>query len=229
MTNTRHPASATASHPGLWARHFTLIELSIVLLILSIMLTAGMPALTSLAQGRSVDTAARTLQSTLRQARMQAITGRQYVAVLLPTSGNLKVATMGAEGGYTSYRICTVSKPTADSANYKADFAAWLQGSKMEYIPTGSLIGYVTDSLSLGSDNCDSVTMLSPPMTLTDALIFTNTCRAVIFKPSGRIRQSVNLYVHIVEGAGTPSTSTKNSITIRIEATTGKASIVEAT
>ena len=213
MTNTRHPASATASPPRLRVRRFTLIELSVVLLILSIMLTAGIPALTALAQGRSVDTAARTLQSTLRQARMQAITGRQYVAVLLPTSGNLNTVRMGTDGGFTSYRICVVNKPVSTSAT----FSTWLQGSKLEYVPTGSLIGYVTDSTTMGSDNSDNVTLSDPNLN--------GTCRAIIFKPSGRVRQSANLYVYVVEGSATPSTNTKNSIQITIEATTGKASI----
>ena len=65
-------------------RRFSMIEIMLVLVIVSILLIIAMPAFNKLVLGSNVDGGARLVLSQIRLARQYAITNRVRIAVLLP-------------------------------------------------------------------------------------------------------------------------------------------------
>jgi len=65
-------------------RGFTLLEMMVVVLIITILLSVTGPAFQRLTRGNAVDASSRMIAAQLRLARAEAISRRTYVAVILP-------------------------------------------------------------------------------------------------------------------------------------------------
>jgi len=76
--------AAAPSRAQALRRHFTMVELMVVIVIVSIILAFSVPAFQKLAVGSGVDAAARMLSSQLSLARAEAISRRQCIAVIMP-------------------------------------------------------------------------------------------------------------------------------------------------
>jgi len=205
--------AAAASRPQALRRHFTMVELMVVIVIVSIILAFSVPAFQKLAMGSRVDAAHRMLSSQLSLARAEAISRRQYIAVIMPGAGYARNATDDSVYPFQSFRAAKV-KPDGT-------FIEWVEGTEWSFLPTGTVIASVsiTESAlqSVHKDPSDTSSPLitipkdtwtpdfaSTGGTVADASPFMNgtasngSVRAVIFKPNGRCTQK--LYVTVMAG-----------------------------
>jgi prepilin-type N-terminal cleavage/methylation domain-containing protein len=107
---------------------FTLVELISVLVILAILLSIALPALTNLSKASAINAAAREVSNTLSLARQYAITHRTTTRVVFPyNSSPLTYQYMW----YHSYSVMALDR--------SASPAAWKYVTKWEYLPTGAV------------------------------------------------------------------------------------------
>ena len=191
-------------------RGFTLVELMVVIVIIAIILGITAPAFQRLATGNAVDSAARMVSSQLSLARAEAVSRRQYVAVIMPGQDFVQDASDTNIYRYQSFRAAIV---THASGVYT--FERWVQGTDWTFLPTGATIAEadddddeltatdprvpVGDSWTVGEVNFHKVDDDTSPAKIFDVGTVSNSdVRAVVFKPNGRCASKV--YVTIMEG-----------------------------
>jgi prepilin-type N-terminal cleavage/methylation domain-containing protein len=241
---------ATKSHNQIPHKHrFTLVELMVVLIIIGIMLAALAPAFNRLMTGNAVGAAARMVSSQLRLARSEAVSRRQYIAIIMPGNTFTPPASdTTSPYKYQSFRAAVV---THSSGTYTFD--KWVEGTVWTFLPLGAVIaeadtdGYMSGSLPVptGTDwvelIADADFKLEIPVDSNgtskwkiedhSALVVTGIppapleeVRAVIFTPNGRCAQKT--FVTILEGVapnGTIERENKNNIRVmEINAFTGQ-------
>ena len=218
--------------------NFTLVELLVVIAIMGILMFIGLPAFEKLAKGSGTELAARNLTSKLGQARGYAVTIREYVAVLMPTTAAEGASSAKLPNDYIfrGYKLCVVSS-TSTAGEFT--FKRWLPSEKWEFMPTGTAINHINDAPhALGSDS-DSTTGTWTTTAVTDKVdgvilseIGTpkydtvDNVRAIVFKPAGKMAVNGNRCVAVSEStySGTTLTSTnnKNWIDITVDQFTGR-------
>ncbi len=193
---------------------FTLIELMVVIGIMIIILSLSAPAFRKLAMGSSVDVAARMVSSQLMLARAEAISKREYIAVIMPDSSFNKDTNDVSNYSYTAFRSAIVEKVGND---YK--FKEWVPGTNWSFLPVGAIIRDVSDSIpsiikynstdgkyerdtsvvsfSTGG-SCSSIEEQSSGDMMNGANNTSNTIRCIIFKPNGRTTKSC--FITVKEG-----------------------------
>jgi len=188
---------------------YTLIELLAVMAISIILLAIAIPAFNSLTKGNKVEIAARTIGSQLKAVRSHAITNREYIAFIIPTENN--PSGLSTDYYYKSYRICIV--------NSSSVFQEWVSGEKWEFMPTGTAILDVDDTLShpdTGAGAFDSAT----PVTSVDFSVIgggTTSSSGIVFTPTGKTvgaRKYVAVGDAILLESGVTTTSDYIEITI---------------
>lgn len=121
-------------------KHFTLVELLVVLVIISLILGFIIPAFTKLTRGSSVEIAARMIASQLNLARAEAISRRCNVAVFM-LGKNTDITSIDASGvnpdateewGYSAFRSAIVDGD--------GNFQEWVPGTQWTTVPQGALI-----------------------------------------------------------------------------------------
>ena len=193
---------------------FTLIELMVVIGIMIIILSLSAPAFRKLAMGSSVDIAARMVSSQLMLARAEAISRREYIAVVMPDSSFSKDTNDVSNYSYTAFRSAIVEKSGTD---YK--FKEWVPGTNWSFLPVGAIIRDVSDSTpsiitynstsgkyerdaSVNSFSTGggfaSIKEDSSGDLMNGVNNTSNTIRCIIFKPNGRTTQSS--FITIKEG-----------------------------
>lgn len=158
---------------------FTLVELMVVLIIVGIMLAALAPAFNRLMTGNAVGAAERMISSQLSLARAEAARRRCEVAIVIYDDHDYDA---------------TLPKSSSFRAAYNpAGTWQWLPGSQETWLPTGAIVG----SLVLGS--ITDTNYVYPLIANTPGLtvkIGGVDFPAIIFKPNGRLAQSVSLALH---------------------------------
>jgi competence protein ComGC len=101
---------------------FTLVEMLAVLLLVGLMLTLTIPAVTKLLKSGGVTGGARAVANTLSLARQYAISHRVNTLVIFPTSGNLM----------TNYYYVSFAVVARNANN-----TAWVPLGRVETLPTG--------------------------------------------------------------------------------------------
>lgn len=119
-------------------RRFSLVELLVVLGIMALLMTLGLPAFNELLQGDAAQRGARQLSTAMAQARSLAASQRRYVALLLPDNTQpwnavLEDPYYGPAG--RCYRLCFVTK---DGENYVFD--DWGSSSDWKELTGGALL-----------------------------------------------------------------------------------------
>jgi prepilin-type N-terminal cleavage/methylation domain-containing protein len=106
---------------------FTLIEMLVVLVIVGIMVTLAIPAVTKLMNSGGVSAASREVANTLGLARQLAVTRRVYARVVFP----YKATGTHPEMWYLAYAVVTNRNNTVA--------AGWTYASKWEFLPIGAV------------------------------------------------------------------------------------------
>jgi prepilin-type N-terminal cleavage/methylation domain-containing protein len=106
---------------------FTLVELISVLVILAILLSIALPAVTNLTKANALNAAAREVSNTLSLARQMAITHRVRTRVVFPFTLTTTVSTLAP--AYLSYAVMTNDVNTGN----------WSYVTKWEQLPTGAV------------------------------------------------------------------------------------------
>ena len=195
---------------------FSLIELLVVLAISIVLLAIAIPAFNSLTKGQSVEIGARTIGSQLKAVRSYAITNREYVALIFPTTES----GISNDYLYKSFRACIV-----DSNN---NFEQWVTDEKWEFMPKGAAIleiDNINDLNTIGNFNSaqdiDGVDFSSiGGNSSTDdvhGLVFTSTGTCDGATASG-IFVTIGSAIGLEDGIS----SVNNSIDIRIDLYTGR-------
>ena len=198
-------------------RHFTLLEILIVLGIIIVIVGLTTPAFSRLVIGSAVDQAGQMVSGQLAIARGEAIARRQCVALVMPGT-SWTAEDDDANKRCQAFRLALVEE--AGSTTYQFD--KWLPGSEWTYLPNGAVIAQVTSEVPWGTDGELSRTGSSPDYEYTP----TGTCslsdnnqlkydadtnvRAVIFTPDG---QALNwTYITLMQGVvPAHETSVKNA------------------
>ena len=217
-------------------RDFTLVELLVVIVIISIILSLTAPAFTRIMVGNSVDSAARMVSSQLMLARAEAIARRKYVAVIMPGSSIQAPTTSTEVYNSQSFRTAYVEPDSGD--DFK--LTEWVPGTQWSFLPKGALIAALdsdNSSLKQETDPDDATKKIWVPKgdawTPEDGSSITSvkedsvkviegatndtSIRAVVFKPNGRTVK--RMFITVMEGICADNDSSierKNTNNIRV-------------
>ncbi len=214
-------------------RHFTLLEILIVLALILVIVGLTTPAFSRLVIGSAVDQAGQMVSGQLAIARGEAIARRQYVALVMPGT-SWTAEDDDANKRCQAFRLALVEE---SSGNYQFD--SWLPGSEWTYLPNGTVIAQVTSSEPWASGGELSRTGTSPDYEYTP----TGTCslsdntqlkynastdvRAVIFTPEGQALDWT--YITLMQGVvpahetSVKNTNENNLFVLGVSPMTGKA------
>ena len=156
-------------------KHFSLVELLLVMVITVIMLGIVIPTFHKITKGVSVEMAARQLGAQLKAVREYAITNREYVALIMEA---VNVPSPQLPFGYkfVAYRACIVTK---NGSNWSAggdgsNDSDWVYGERWEFLPEGAQIedmsnfdgdevsGVTDDGISLVNETIAPIVVFSP-------------------------------------------------------------------
>ena len=232
----KHPRSS-----NLRRRHrpFTLVEMLAVIAIMMILFGIAVAPFGKLLGGSGVDGAARMIGAQLRLARQYALSQRKYVAVLMPAE-NGAPAMRGV-----AFRTCVVD-------GNDANFVEWVPDTKWEQLPAQSIIYFAGPDT--GNDGDVTVSFTQEPYTDLDdngqydggepyfdvngngnhntSLSSANEIRAVVFKPTGKIKTSGSYYtVRVVEGVNVDGAlserNSDNAKLLKLDVFTGRVTYEE--
>lgn len=121
---------------------FTLVELLVVIVIMTIITGIALPSITKLMSGSGVTIAASMVSSKLRLARSTALAQRQRVALICPDGASLKNDNPNA---YRSCRLAIVS--TKDQSGNKMppgvySFKRWVSADSWDFATPGVYIRF---------------------------------------------------------------------------------------
>lgn len=148
MRENKPTTAAIGGRTQLRRWHFTLVELMVVIVIASIILAFSVPAFQKLAVGSGVDAAARMLSSQLSLARAEAISRRQYIAIIMPGQHFNKDTDDENLFKYQSFRAAIV---THSGGTYT--FEKWVDGTEWTFLPTGTVIAEADDDAYTSGSN----------------------------------------------------------------------------
>ena len=198
---------------------FTLVEMISVLVIMAIVLSIAIPAVTSLSKANAMNSAAREVSNLLSLARQYAITHRTYARVVFPYSatGN------PPDPWYRSYAVIT-NQDTAVSLG-------WRYVTKWEHLPDGIVFidntapGYAAGSGALNDSSSLSQGGLLYP---DDFAGSTPTLAFIEFGPTGAASNPGTLTIQsgFTDNLGaihlTPSPSSPNGRTFFVDNVVGR-------
>ena len=196
---------------------FSLIELLCVMVISILLIGIAIPTFNAITQGQKVETAARTIGSQLKSVRSSAITRREYIALIIPTTEDLS-----SDYLYRSYRPCIV--------NSSSVFQAWISGEKWEFLPPGTAIIDIDNTIGHSGTSAGTFTSAGTITSVDFSSIgieARTNAQGITFSPTGKsFNPATRKYVTIGEATLLEDsvTSTSDLIEITIDLYSGRIS-----
>ena len=177
-------------------RHFTLLELIVVMGILVLLSAVAIPAYSSLFSGRKTTLAANKLNGAVMEARAYAVSNKVYTALVFL---NEKVSSNTSTKGYVRFRLAELyHDPESTDNNYI--WSRWANGSDYVILPENTMIPSgdqyfgTTSSDTSGSPSGKLLDVDFTHMTsknLPDGVTATDA-KCIIFRPNGQLASSEN-------------------------------------
>jgi len=127
-------------------RHFTLVEILVVMVIISIILGLTFPAFFRLTHSTAVDQAGRMVAAQLSLARAEAIAKRRPVAVIMP--GNNWCKSKDDQNEPQPYRFSSFRSAYVEGSGSTYTFQSWVPGTSWTFLPKGAVIAQCDHSSS---------------------------------------------------------------------------------
>jgi len=125
-------------------RHFTLVELLTVVVVMTILGSITIPLYNRLMTGSAVSYANRLVNSQLNMARVHACRKRKPVAVLFADYGLTWKSSLDdvekLQFAQRAFRCAYVKPSTTTPGDW--DFDCWVEGSKWEFLPRGAFFTF---------------------------------------------------------------------------------------
>ena len=214
-------------------RHFTLLELIVVMGILVLLSAVAIPAYSSLFSGRKTTLAANKLNGAVMEARAYAVSNKVYTALVFL---NEKVSPNTTTKGYIRFRLAELYHDP-ESTDNKYIWSRWANGSDFVTLPENTMIpegdryfgttSSDTDGTPSGSlTNVDFTHMTSKNL---PADASSADARCIIFRPNGQLASNENsVIVQFVETnkfVGNPSVA--SALPLRINWLTCKTKFMD--
>lgn len=155
-TRSRGRRSAVS---GQWSQKrgrsaFTLLELLVVVGIISILLVAVIPAVTSLTKSNSLNAGGRLVSNILTSARSEAINQRRLIQVRVVTKWKNSSGTEDTSASYRKFSVWRRSRPD-DTQQPSDPNDPYIQISRWETLPTGATFEMDTSTYSFPTNTAD--------------------------------------------------------------------------
>ena len=185
-------------------RHFTLLELIVVMGILVLLSAVAIPAYSSLFSGRKTTLAANKLNGAVMEARAYAVSNKVYTALVFL---NEKVSSNTSTKGYVRFRLAELyHDPESTDNNYI--WSRWANGSDYVILPENTMIP--SGDQYFGTTSSDTSGSPSGSLTKVDFTHMTSKnlptgataadARCIIFRPNGQLASNENsVIVQFVE------------------------------
>ncbi len=175
-------------HIGWCGRRLTLVEILLGLGLALVLLGMSLPAVGKWIQGSELEQSTIRIQCRLRQIRGLSVQSRRQIALVMP----------GRECPLAGYRLVAFRACYVDA---KHGFEDWVGGSSWELLPVGVCIRSV--SMSKSPTAVDDCQLVAIPLLLASGETQRVPCRAVIYKPNGRLA-SLQRYLCFALETGDP-------------------------
>ena len=175
------------------ARPFTLIELIAVMGVMILLAAVAIPAFSSLFSGRKTTLAANLLKGAVMEARVHAVSTKNYTALIFVKDGN----------GYKSFRMAEIYHDS-ETENNSYVWRRWAPGTSFVLLPENTMIPATNDDLGMtasGSEGSVGSTAAPKVSNLTNSGISGTSAPAIVFKPNGQLAGTgdKNMVVRFVE------------------------------
>ncbi len=186
-------------------RHFTLMELLMVMVLMGILIGVALPSFSSMSKGKLLSQGATDVAGQLAIARSYAINNRCYVALVFPQMDELEdieskaVVPSGSVGLTRYYNACCRAAIVTRGVGSSFTFVMWVPGSSWIRLPDGVLIGKDENDFrpmfakKLEVNARDLLLVANPKKNISDKETSgenMSITRYVVFNPSGRILNS---------------------------------------
>lgn len=230
-------------------KHFTLIELFVVMVIIVILLAILLPLYERMGAGSRVNSAARLIGSQLGLARQLTQSKQRHVALIMPAHDATQ--NLPEEYWFSIYRLAYVT----EGGNAPNDFtwSGWVEDSKWFFTPKGCTIMEADEDKGIQYWDGAQITWFPIPednnfirvenveigKPLLDTVVFLDQVRAIVYGPNGKLKpQGAFKYITIGEAeplwngvllswnlvnqvATSTNVSCANQITVEINGFTG--------
>ena len=185
-------------------KHFTLLELIVVMGILVLLSAVAIPAYSSLFSGRKTTLAANKLNGAVMEARAYAVSNKVYTALVFLKE---KVQADSSIQGSVRFRLAEVYHDP-ESTDNKYIWSRWAVGSDFVLLPENTMIP--DTSAAFGTTSSDTSGSGSGSLIKVDFTHMSdknlpegasaNDARCIIFRPNGQLASNENsVIVQFVE------------------------------
>ena len=197
-------------------RHFTLLELIVVMGILVLLSAVAIPAYSSLFSGRKTTLAANKLNGAVMEARAYAVSNKVYTALVFLQE---KVSSNSSVKGYVRFRLAELYHDP-ESTDNQYIWSRWANGSDYVLLPENTMIP--SESRYFGTTSGEDSGTPSGSLINVDFShmssknlptgLSTSGAKCIIFRPNGQLASNENsVIVQFVETnkyEGNPSVAT---------------------